>query len=81
MEPGLALPEQFSPVFSQRQSVIQLDLHDNHLGITGWMLDVVLNTGRFISRVIVHHDPHPPLAAGMVNFNLDLAGFDPPLQG
>ena len=73
MEPGFTFLEQFGAVISQGQGVIQLDLHDSHLGIISSSLITGVTTGGNINLVIINQDPYLPSPAFVVNFNLDLA--------
>ena len=73
MEAYLALLQQLRAVISQGQGVIQLDLHDSHLGIIISLLITGLTTGGNINLVIINQDPYPSLPAFVVNFNLDIA--------
>ena len=73
MEACLALLQQLRAVISQGQGVIQLDLHDSHLGIIISLLIAGVTTGGNINLVIINQDPYLPSAAFVVNFNLDLA--------
>lgn len=80
MEPGLRFFQQFTAVFSQRHGIIKLDLQDIHLVAMLVTTNPRVSTRLFTTLVIIVQDPHPPPATLLINFNLDLTRFDPPLQ-
>ena len=73
MEAYLALLQQLRAVISQGQCVIQVDLHDSHLGIVSSLLITGVTIRENINLVISGQDPYLPSPAFVVNFNLDFA--------